>query len=73
MVVNSCYFSVVVVVCFPSLGFAGGRLSAMFLLVQLVSLGWVFLLVLSVGLACGYILFKSDFVIEYLACSIDGE
>ena len=27
MVVNSCYFSVVVVVCFPSLGFAGGRIS----------------------------------------------
>ena len=46
MVVNSCYFLVVVLVCFPSLGFADvcGEISvACVLWVQLASLGWGFL------------------------------
>ena len=43
MIVNFCYFSVVVFVCFPSLGFADvGYLLPVVLWVQLISLGWGF-------------------------------
>ena len=37
MVVNSCYFSVVVFMCFPSFGFAGGVLSVACIFVDAVS------------------------------------
>ena len=39
MVVNSCYFLVVVFVCFPSVEFVDGRLPVL-LWMYLTSLGW---------------------------------
>ena len=72
MVVNSCYFLVVVLVCFPSLCFADvcGEISvACVLWVQLASLGWDFLSSTSVGLDLWVGIFKSSFVMEYLVFS----
>ena len=43
MIVNSCYFLVVVFVCFPSLGFTSGKLSVVCVFVGVkTSLGWSF-------------------------------